>query len=143
MDINSDGKLTRQEFVRGCLNDANLLQLLAPGTKSVDKYNQSFITICFQDIISSFYKDDPQFKKSVCYLFVFNKLLFFNHYTKVKTISKDEFHSPDTFIFTGLQSCFNFKCQISRMSYGICRFEQPAVREHEYPRSGEVLVKLR
>ena len=33
MDINSDGKLTRQEFVRGCLNDSNLLQLLAPGTK--------------------------------------------------------------------------------------------------------------
>jgi len=33
MDVNSDGKLTRQEFVRGCLNDTNLLQLLAPGTK--------------------------------------------------------------------------------------------------------------
>jgi len=33
MDINSDGKLTRQEFVKGCLNDTNLLQLLAPGTQ--------------------------------------------------------------------------------------------------------------
>jgi len=33
MDSNSDGKLTRQEFVRGCLNDSNLLQLLAPGTQ--------------------------------------------------------------------------------------------------------------
>jgi len=33
MDINSDGKVTRQEFVRGCLDDQKLIELLTPHTK--------------------------------------------------------------------------------------------------------------
>ena len=30
MDVNSDGRVTRQEFVRSCINDSNLAQLLSP-----------------------------------------------------------------------------------------------------------------
>ena len=30
MDANSDGRVTRQEFVRSCLNDAKLSELLSP-----------------------------------------------------------------------------------------------------------------
>ena len=30
MDANSDGRVTRQEFVRSCLNDATLAKLLSP-----------------------------------------------------------------------------------------------------------------
>ena len=30
MDLNSDGRVTRQEFVRSCINDSNLAQLLSP-----------------------------------------------------------------------------------------------------------------
>ena len=30
MDVNSDGRVTRQEFVRSCINDNNLAQLLSP-----------------------------------------------------------------------------------------------------------------
>jgi len=33
MDVNSDGRVTRQEFVRCCLNDSKLLELLAPSTR--------------------------------------------------------------------------------------------------------------
>ena len=33
MDANSDGRVTRQEFVRCCLNDPKLLELLAPNTR--------------------------------------------------------------------------------------------------------------
>merc|ERR1712212_862679 len=32
MDVNNDNKVTRQEFVRCCLNDSKLLELLAPNT---------------------------------------------------------------------------------------------------------------
>merc|ERR1712112_441672 len=34
MDINSDGKVTRQEFVRCCLHDQKLIELLTPHTAS-------------------------------------------------------------------------------------------------------------
>ena len=30
MDANSDGRVTRQEFVRSCLNDSKLAELLSP-----------------------------------------------------------------------------------------------------------------
>ena len=30
MDVNSDGKVTRQEFVRCCLEDQKLIDLLTP-----------------------------------------------------------------------------------------------------------------
>merc|ERR1711908_75734 len=30
MDVNSDGRVTRQEFVRSCLNDSKLAELLSP-----------------------------------------------------------------------------------------------------------------
>ena len=30
MDVNSDGRVTRQEFVKSCINDNNLAQLLSP-----------------------------------------------------------------------------------------------------------------
>ena len=33
MDVNKDGKVTRAEFVRTCLNDQKLLQLLTPNTE--------------------------------------------------------------------------------------------------------------
>ena len=33
MDINCDGRVTRQEFVRCCLNDDKLLDLLAPNIR--------------------------------------------------------------------------------------------------------------
>ena len=33
MDINNDGRVTRQEFVRTCLNDQKLLKLLTPNTE--------------------------------------------------------------------------------------------------------------
>ena len=33
MDINCDGKVTRQEFVRCCLHDGKLLELLAPNAR--------------------------------------------------------------------------------------------------------------
>ena len=33
MDINADGRVTRQEFVRCCLNDSKLLEMLAPNTR--------------------------------------------------------------------------------------------------------------
>ena len=33
MDLNSDGRVTRQEFVHSCLADSNLLELLAPNTR--------------------------------------------------------------------------------------------------------------
>ena len=33
MDVNNDGKVTRAEFVRTCLNDQKLLQLLTPNTE--------------------------------------------------------------------------------------------------------------
>ena len=33
MDINSDGRVTRQEFVETCLNDSKLLELLAPNAR--------------------------------------------------------------------------------------------------------------
>ena len=33
MDANSDGRVTRQEFVRCCVNDPKLLELLAPNTR--------------------------------------------------------------------------------------------------------------
>lgn len=33
MDANSDGRVTRQEFVRCCLNDPKLLELLAPNAR--------------------------------------------------------------------------------------------------------------
>ena len=32
MDVNSDGKVTRQEFVRCCLEDQKLIELLTPHT---------------------------------------------------------------------------------------------------------------
>ena len=40
MDVNSDGRVTRQEFVRSCINDSNLAQLLSP--KYVKSRNLSF-----------------------------------------------------------------------------------------------------
>ena len=33
MDLNSDGRVTRQEFVQACINDSVLLELLAPNTR--------------------------------------------------------------------------------------------------------------
>lgn len=30
MDVDSDGRVTRQEFVKSCINDNNLAQLLSP-----------------------------------------------------------------------------------------------------------------
>ena len=33
MDVNNDGKVTRGEFVRTCLNDQKLLELLTPNTE--------------------------------------------------------------------------------------------------------------
>ena len=33
MDVNNDGKVTRSEFVRTCLNDQKLLKLLTPNTE--------------------------------------------------------------------------------------------------------------
>ena len=33
MDINCDGRVTRQEFVRCCVHDDKLLALLAPNTR--------------------------------------------------------------------------------------------------------------
>ena len=33
MDVNNDGKVTRAEFVRTCLKDQKLLQLLTPNTE--------------------------------------------------------------------------------------------------------------
>ena len=33
MDTNSDGRVTRQEFVRSCIHDDKLLDLLAPNTR--------------------------------------------------------------------------------------------------------------
>ena len=33
MDVNNDGRVTRAEFVRTCLNDQKLLNLLTPNTE--------------------------------------------------------------------------------------------------------------
>ena len=33
MDLNKDGRVTRQEFVQACVNDSVLLGLLAPDTR--------------------------------------------------------------------------------------------------------------
>ena len=33
MDVNNDGRVTRAEFVRTCLNDQKLLELLTPNTE--------------------------------------------------------------------------------------------------------------
>jgi len=33
MDVNKDGRVTRQEFIRTCLNDQKLLKLLTPNTE--------------------------------------------------------------------------------------------------------------
>ena len=38
MDANSDGKVTRQEFVRSCLNDSKLSELLSPRYKTNDSF---------------------------------------------------------------------------------------------------------
>ena len=36
MDANSDGRVTRQEFVRSCLNDSKLAELLSPRWKHIN-----------------------------------------------------------------------------------------------------------
>ena len=33
MDVNNDGRVTRAEFIRTCLNDQKLLELLTPNTE--------------------------------------------------------------------------------------------------------------
>ena len=33
MDVNSDGKITKEEFIRTCINDQQLLEMLSPNTR--------------------------------------------------------------------------------------------------------------
>ena len=33
MDVNSDGKITREEFIKTCINDTKLLEMLSPTTQ--------------------------------------------------------------------------------------------------------------
>ena len=62
MDINADGRVTRQEFVRCCLNDSKLLELLAPSSRCDIKYTFFLYSLsqmqkhtCYYDIDTQMY----------------------------------------------------------------------------------------
>ena len=48
MDVNSDGKVTREEFTKTCLNDRDLMNLLAPKYHFINFFLQifQFFSVC-------------------------------------------------------------------------------------------------